>query len=501
MLDLEELDRTNPRQKLGSVVGSTDLTNPDNLQVTSASLELTHRSPQYPLHSPIRDRDAVKELDTNHWLKIIDKLAAEGVETVTLTGGEPTLRQDFRTLLQYAIKQFDTVTVQTTGTTRKNLSDFNCVVSVPIEYWDSLNNNEIRRMTNPEKWGLNREGRNWFVCDVCEEGSFHDKEVIEHVQTEHLDGRDDEDEVDPRRLVKVTQMPTLEPRDPTVCSTCGKQASTFQRAVNHLKREHETDVLQRFENQTGVQLTGDDDTLDRFNKMLNHRQFDAEMFLDRRDPVPAKNEERALKLAVQKAEMVDNPVVIRTNIFSNNDIRYMIAFAQQIDADVVFKPMYPVADNKKLLEQVPAPRRFANIMAQVRDINQSIQNELTINSPLYKAWKFEKDMDEHVPTDVHRDTYVEWWERGRISEVGVSTLHVTAQGDVLPSRYIRHDQYRYGHILKHDWDDIYAGIAQFNDSIISDKDLRPVTGFDLRQRSIAGDPNIYLNDAYKGGGE
>jgi radical SAM protein with 4Fe4S-binding SPASM domain len=42
------------------------------------------------------------ELDTNQWKKIIDRLSQIGVFILTLTGGEPTLREDITELLQYA---------------------------------------------------------------------------------------------------------------------------------------------------------------------------------------------------------------------------------------------------------------------------------------------------------------------------------------------------------------------------------------------------------------
>lgn len=367
--------------------GSTDITDPSNLDVTQASIEITQFDNQFPMHNPfqpVTDREQAQnqELDARAWLTVIDKLASHGVTDLTITGGEPTFKQQFRRILQYAIANIDNVTVQTNGATNRNLSDFDCTVSIPIEYPDPLNNNEVRRMTNPERY-------------------MYRPEHEELVDTEQ-------------------------------------------------------------------------------NKSI-----------------PIQGQEQALQLAYEKAEKVDNPVVIRTNIYSNNNLLKIIGMAQTLDADIVFTPLYPVAQNQKLLEQVPAPKRFVEAMHIARDINMYIPNKVTIKSPLYKAWKWQKDVGNLVNPDQDVATYKQWWERGRISPIGIDHIHVAADGTAMPSKYIRQNKHSYGNFIKEDWQTLYENMAAFNKATFSQAFLTGVTTYDVRQRTIAADPNIYTNKPFK----
>lgn len=430
--DLE--DTGEPGYASKDVIGSKDITDPENLELKAATLELTHKTFQYSLISPISPEEKTEsEMPTDMVLKVIDLLDELGVEKIGLTGGEPTLRDDFRTILQYSIRRIGNVTVQTNGTTNQNFSDFDCTVSVPIEYFDVLNNNEVRRMTDPGRW------------------AYRTDKVIQDKEGPVSRG-------------------VLMPKNPTLCRLCGENSEGFEQALKHVKTSHPEKV---------------------------EENGGPEEFLEKDSPKPLQEEEHAFQLATRKAEQVDNPVVIRTNIYNNNDLAKVVNFAQHIGADVVFKPLYPVVRRQKLLEQIPAPNRFRNSMAQVRGLDQIIQNKVTIKSPIYKAWKYEMDVGEGVPPTTGTDRYLEWWKRGRVSDIGIESLHISVNGQLMPSRYIRQEKYSYGDVTDLQSEELYKKMAKFNDMIRRDEDLNPVTGYDLRQRSIAGDPNIYLNNPYQ----
>lgn len=108
-----------------------------------ALLELTERCNLNCAHC-YASRDA-KDLPTEKWIKIFDILKDEfKIKNVILLGGEPTLRIDFFDLLQYAIGTFDGVTVETNGQTATKFGNYDCTVSISIEYADEKKNDEVR---------------------------------------------------------------------------------------------------------------------------------------------------------------------------------------------------------------------------------------------------------------------------------------------------------------------------------------------------------------------
>jgi radical SAM protein with 4Fe4S-binding SPASM domain len=65
-------------------------------------LALTYRCNNHCIHCYTGGPRETKELTTEEWFKIIDKLFVIGVPHVTFTGGEPTLREDLPQLVRYA---------------------------------------------------------------------------------------------------------------------------------------------------------------------------------------------------------------------------------------------------------------------------------------------------------------------------------------------------------------------------------------------------------------
>jgi MoaA/NifB/PqqE/SkfB family radical SAM enzyme len=432
------------KQKEQGLIGSIDLTEPENIDLTKASISITHNDTQYPLHDPVENRvNREQQLSTQEVLNIFEKLSAEGIEKLTITGGEPTLRHDFRTIVQYAVKKFDEVLVQTNGTTDRNLSQHDVTVSIPIEYFNPVNNNEVRRMTNPDKYIYDRKKRR-VIRKEKTKNRFND-EVYESKQ-------------------KVTS----------------SVAQGFrEEAIELFNKKQGTDY-------------------ETWKEMKQDKNFTWDYFIEREEPEPLLEREQALQLAVQKAQQIpdDTPLVIRTNIYSNNNLLQAIAYANIEDAKMVFKPLYPVGRNKKLLEQLPRPERFYKAMKTAYDINPNIKQQVTVDSPLYKAWKYEKNLEEGRQPDIEKDTYMHWWERGRVSDIGVNKLHIAPDGETMPSKYIRQEKYRFGNINDKSIQTIKENMAEFNQKIYSEKDHEPVTGFDLRQRSIATDYNIALTKPY-----
>jgi MoaA/NifB/PqqE/SkfB family radical SAM enzyme len=444
--------RITPGESLkdNELVGSKDLTDPENLQLKTVSLSLTHRTQfQQILTSPIQKKcPEDKELGTYQWKKIIDQLSEEGVENVVLTGGEPTIRPDFHTILQYCINNFENVTVQTNGTTNRNLSDYDCVVSLPIDYWNPIDNNEIRRLTDPEMYLYHRnKGK-------------------------------------------------LIPKEKTKCSFCGEDKFQKEHAAkSHIAMSHKVEAVEEANEMVQADIEGTDD-------IREHPTIGWDDFLVGEE-VKITEKEVARTLAQQKIEGVENDVVIRTTIMNNNDLDKIIAYAQIQGVDVAFKPLYPNG-HRKLEEQIPSPKRILSVMEKVWQLNGEIKENLSVKSPLYKAWSFQTDLSQGIEPEIDQEKYLEWLKRGRVSEVGVSKVHIRPDGVALPSKYLR--EYELGSVADKGIGFIYNELSNFNKEIIDPElDYREAFSYesgevkdfpDLHRRNIAGDPNIYLNKSY-----
>lgn len=426
-----------------SIVGSTDITDPENLGLKKVSFSLTHKDTQFPLHDPVDEKVRPEEqLSTQEVLNVFEKLSGNGVEKLTITGGEPTLRHDFRTIVQYAVKKFDDVLVQTNGTTDRNLSQHDVTVSIPVEYMNPIDNNEVRRMTDPDRWLYDRK-----------------QGVLQSSQA-------------------------------TKSKISGEVHGDRQKATSSIANKREQSI-ELFNKKTG-------EDCESWSEVKKNSKFDWSIFLEREEPRNLLEHEQALQLAIQKETNLsdDTPLIIRTNIYSNNDVAKVIAYAQMADAKVVLKPLYPVGKSKRLLEQLPRPERFMKVMQMARDIDKNIKQDIEVDSPLYKAWKYEKNLDEKQQPEIDKETYMNWWKRGRVSDVGISTMHIGPDGTCMPSKFIRQDEYNLGNINNTSVESILQNMSDFNENVMVDDDLEPVTEFDLRQRSIATDLNVALTKPY-----
>ncbi|WP_370500200.1 radical SAM/SPASM domain-containing protein [Mycolicibacterium sp. jd] len=73
---------------------------------------------------PEEDSPATAELTTSEWRAFIELIAAGGVESLTISGGEATLRDDAHLLIETAAQRIDRVTLLTNGLIRNSaLSD------------------------------------------------------------------------------------------------------------------------------------------------------------------------------------------------------------------------------------------------------------------------------------------------------------------------------------------------------------------------------------------
>ncbi len=65
-------------------------------------LAITYRCNNKCVKCYVEERQGIKELSTEQWKKVLDKVWELGVPHITFTGGEPTLRKDLVKLVEYA---------------------------------------------------------------------------------------------------------------------------------------------------------------------------------------------------------------------------------------------------------------------------------------------------------------------------------------------------------------------------------------------------------------
>lgn len=71
-----------------------------------------------------KEKEAKQELTTEDWFKIIDSLAGYNIFQVTFGGGEPTLRKDLYTLLDYCLNKNLNVAMTTNGILLNHFPNF-----------------------------------------------------------------------------------------------------------------------------------------------------------------------------------------------------------------------------------------------------------------------------------------------------------------------------------------------------------------------------------------
>lgn len=81
----------------------------------SAQIELTHRCNMDCVYCYCKGLPAEKELTTSEWKGIIDQLRSAGTLWLTITGGEPLMRDDCFEIYEYARKKGFLITLFTNG--------------------------------------------------------------------------------------------------------------------------------------------------------------------------------------------------------------------------------------------------------------------------------------------------------------------------------------------------------------------------------------------------
>jgi MoaA/NifB/PqqE/SkfB family radical SAM enzyme len=438
-----------------------DLADTSNIDVSKAVIELTHRNNLFRTNSVIGDRvPESHELSTREWQEVIDRLAGNGVEELVISGGEPTVREDFHDILGYAINVVGDVEVITNGNTSVPLSTYDCSVQVRIDSMDPSFNNRVFRSTDPDNFEI--DSRNGRLIDTR--------------------GGD--------------------------CKFCGKYIKNHNGARLHLKNNHQHEAIDMFND--GVEdstVSKVDDWDELGDKIGGLDEFNWTLYLD---SVKSLDEENALSRAVNKIERLDqDDLSIRSTIYEENNIELIMTFAESKGVDTVFVPLRPSGQAGENYEhQVPTPGRMKEAMGKIIDIDSVLSTDHTLDSPIYLAYKYKrarqmlvdnKDSQVDVKADYELETELQrFWGRGRVTDVGVSKLCVSADGTLMPAPYIRKEKYRFGNILDLDWDEVKEGLADFNSTIIEDdRFARPAINTDIRRKSVACDYGVALNYGYE----
>lgn len=438
-------------QQLDIEVDEDYLSKPENLEVNTATLELTHKNNVFNRQSPI-NTPVKEELNTKEWMQVIDKLKDYGVEKITLTGGEPTVREDFYDILGYAINTIGDVTVQTNGTTNTKLSTYRCTVAIEILDPRSYYHNQIMRQT------------------------------------------------DPREFAYRKQQDTLIAKSGGKCMYCGQSISDKNGCRMHLKSAHMQRVIKDLNDQLGADIQ---DWEEAKGEIRGNSDLGFDFYIERK--YDADDKENALQKAYQKAEKIDRPTIIKSTIMENNDVEGVMSIAETLGASTVFTPLKPVGRaEENFLDQVPSPGRMKDVMEAVDAFNSILSTSHTINSPVYKAYQLKKERSNLERSNDRRsirqlyhveDQLEDAWKRGRLDNVGISKFNVLPNGDVTPTHHLRDS--KLGNVADNTVEEVVNGMADWNNQLKSDKWRRPAEGLDLRTKHIASDLDVVLNYPYK----
>lgn len=432
---------------------SVDLTDKENLDVEKVTLELTHKNNLYDMRSPVKNEEIIDEdgdhsyeLSAEKWMEVLEMLHENGVKSVTLTGGEPTIRDDFHDILGFATSLFDSVTVQTHGNTKTKLSGYNCTVAIYLEDFRPMYHNSIFRMTDPERYSLDLE---------------------QGILTDEKGG---------------------------VCKYCGKQVENVNGARMHIKGSHVQDVINEF--------NASFDTYEELKQIV--KDSDEIGWMDFYDTeYEAGKLEGAFQRALQKAERIDNDVVLRTTIYGNNNVEGVMTEAERRGLNTVFVPLKPVGKaGENFKDQVPDPSRMQEVCGKVYSIDGLLGTNHTVNSPLYTAAELKEARTNLSREDVEADYLIQdelekYWNRGRVTDIGVNRFNVLPDGTVTVSRFLRGEKHELGNILSNSWGRLKENLAEWNNKVQSEEFKKPAKGFDLRRKSVASDLEVLLNYNYR----
>lgn len=427
------------------------LENPENINVKSATIELTHNNNLYNLMTPI-EKPVKESLNTQGWIQVIDKLNLAGVEKITLTGGEPTVRNDFYDILGYAINTIGDVTVQTNGTTSTKLSSYRCTVAIELLDVNSQYHNQIMRETDPREYRYDKK-RN--------------------------------------RLIKT---------EGGNCMYCKKEVANNNGCRLHLKSEHKNRVITDLNDKIGLDIGSWEEAKEEIHA---NEDLGFEFFLTKQYDL--SDRENAFTKAFEKAENVDRPTIIKSSVFENNDVKGIMSMAESLQASTVFTPLKPVGRARKnFFDQVPSPGRMKDVMQAVNAFDSILRSNHTIDTPLYRAYRWKKErqmlgkagnryeLEQKYDLESKMEKY---WKRGRLDDTGVSLINILPNGNVTPSHHLRDRDL--GNLVKDSMKKVEEEMAKWNKDIYQEKFHRSAESTDLRAKNIASDLGMVLNNPYK----
>ncbi len=120
------------------------------MKINQVFLEITRNCPLNCKHCYIGEKDKKNEMSKEHWFKIIDRLKHFNINSCVLFGGEPTVHKQFYEILSYAISNFRSVAVETSGVTKSFLGNYDCAVCVSFESFKKIENDKIRMFDGVE---------------------------------------------------------------------------------------------------------------------------------------------------------------------------------------------------------------------------------------------------------------------------------------------------------------------------------------------------------------
>lgn len=120
-----------------------NLENP--IKISQLDIELSKNCNLKCKHCYNEGKTFKNELKKDDWINVLNKFKAlKTVKRIIILGGEPTIYPNFYEILEYCIDNFENVILETNGTTKTQLSSYDCSVSISFEDWNKGGNDAIR---------------------------------------------------------------------------------------------------------------------------------------------------------------------------------------------------------------------------------------------------------------------------------------------------------------------------------------------------------------------
>lgn len=171
---------------------------------------------------------------------------------------------------------------------------------------------------------------------------------------------------------------------------------------------------------------------------------------------PIEKKENAFSMAMNKLKSIDNPKVIRSTIYSDNDPVSIAMRAEKIGANSVFIPLKPIGLGKNLKNKIPGVKKLREDTKMMLKFNETHKMNHIIDYPDWYLQKIRSDVMDEDGRDRLQKIFS---QRNRVCGAGVHRIFIQHDGTVTPCPFLDQEM---GNLLEDDINDVYKNMYEWN---------------------------------------